>query len=342
MKKILLAVTDENFPTVITPEVEAKMMALGDVVKRDDLVNEFRKPSEDYDVEAAYVEAITDVQPEIIITGWGTAPLTMEAYRASPDLKYLCHCAGTVRKIVTRETLEAGLLVSNWGALPARTVAEASLMMTLAGLRKVSGFVRSLDAGGWRDDGFTGDSLFGRTVGLQGLGMIAQEFVRLLGPFGVEISAYSPNCPGEVFERLGVTREPDLARLYSANDVISIHASNTPENHHIVGKKILDGMKNGAVLVNTARGAIIDETALLDKLKEGNIWAALDVFETEPLPEDSPLRGLANVLLMPHQGGPTTDRRPDMGLHALENLTRYVNGEEVTDVVTARRYDMIT
>jgi phosphoglycerate dehydrogenase-like enzyme len=337
MKKILLAVTDENYPTVITPEVEAKMMALGDVVKRDDF-----KTQTELSAEEAYRAALAEVQPEIVITGWGTPGLTLDALKACPTLKYLCHCAGTVRKIVTRETLEAGLLVSNWGALPARTVAEASLMMTLAGLRKVSGFVRGLDAGGWRDGGFTGDSLFERKVGLQGLGVIAQEFVRLLKPFGIEISAYSPNCPDEVFERLGVTREPDLAHLYSANDMISIHASNTPENHHIVGKEILDGMKDGAVLVNTARGAVIDEAALLDKLKEGTVWAALDVFETEPLPEDSPLRGMTNVLLMPHQAGPTTDRRPDMGLHALENLMRYINGEDVTDTVSARKYDMIT
>ena len=339
MKKILMAVTEWNYPTVITPEVEAKIKALGDVVQREDLAN---KATEDYDPEAAYVKAIREVQPEIIVTGWGTAMLTMKAYRASPDLKYLCHCAGTVRKLVAREVIEAGLLVSNWGPLPARTVAEASLMMTLAGLRKVSGFIRAMDAGGWRDDEFTGASLFERKVGLQGLGVIAQEFVRLLGPFGVAISAYSPHCPDEVFERLGVRRETSLARLYAESDVVSIHASNTPENYHVVNKEILDGMQDGAVLVNTARGAIIDGAALAQKLREGKIWAALDVYETEPLPEDSPFRGLTNALPLPHQGGPTYDRQQDMGRHALANLTRYINGEPVTDVVHLRKYDLIT
>ena len=342
MKRILLAVTKDNYPVVITPEVEAKMKALGDVVRRGDLVNEYRKPSEDYDPEAAYVDAIREVQPEIIVTGWGTAMLTMKAYQASPILKYLCHCAGTVRKLIEREVIEAGVLVSNWGALPARTVAEASLMMALAGLRKVSGFVRLMDAGGWLHDDFTGASLFGRTVGLHGLGVIAQEFVRLLGPFGCDVSAYSPHCPDDVFERLGVRRETDLAALYSENDVVSMHASDTPENRHVVNKEILDGMKDGAVLVNTGRGAVIDEAALAEKLKERNIWAVLDVYEEEPLPEDSPLRGLTNVLLLPHCGGPTADQRGDMGRRALKNLTRYVNGEEVADVVTLRKYDLIT
>jgi phosphoglycerate dehydrogenase-like enzyme len=247
-----------------------------------------------------------------------------------------------VRSHITKKVIEAGLLVSNWGSLPARTVAEASLMMTLAALRKVSGFMRKMDAGGWAADTFTGWSLFERTVGLHGLGVIAQEFVRLLQPFGVTISAYSPNCPDEVFEKLGVRRETSLAKLYAENDVVSVHASNTPENFHIVNKEILSSMKDGAVLVNTARGAVIDEAAMAEVLSEGRIWAALDVYETEPLPADSPLRGMTNVLLMPHQGGPTRDRRADMGRHALDNLTRYVNGEPVTDVVSARKYDLIT
>ncbi|MFO7898952.1 MAG: hypothetical protein R6V58_07820, partial [Planctomycetota bacterium] len=147
MTKMLLAVTKENYPDVIAPETEAKIMALGDVVKRDDL-------KEADDPGAAYVEAIQDAQPEVIITGWGTPTLTTEGYRASPGLKYLCHCAGTVRRIVDRDVLAAGLLVSNWGRLPAPTVAEAALMMTLAGLRKVSGFVRLLDDGGWRTEAF--------------------------------------------------------------------------------------------------------------------------------------------------------------------------------------------
>ena len=342
MKKILFAVTEENFPTVVTPEVEAQMKALGEVVQRKDLVNGYRKPREGYDPEAVYAEAIAEVQPEIVITGWGTAMLTLAAYQSCPGLKYLCHCAGTVRKIVGREVIEGGLLVSNWGSLPARTVAEASLMMTLAGLRKVSGFVRLLDQGGWRTDDFTGVSLFERSVGLQGLGVIAQEFVRLLEPFGCRVSAYSPHCPDEVFERLGVRRETSLAKLYSESDVVSIHASNTAENHHVVNREILEGMREGAVLVNTARGAIIDESALAEVLRAGRIWAALDVLEEEPVPADSPLRGLGNVLLMPHQGGPTVDRRKDMGQHALENLVRYVNGEAVTDVVDVRKYDLIT
>jgi phosphoglycerate dehydrogenase-like enzyme len=330
MTKILLAVTADNYGTVIPPDVESELLGLGDVVQRKDL----GEPE-------AYHAAIAGVQPEVIVTGWGTATLTLDAYRSAPPLTYLCHCAGTVRRLIERDVLAAGLLVSNWGAIPARTVAEASLMMTLAALRRVSSCVRVMDGGGWGGD-LRGATLFGRTVGLHGLGVIAQDFVRLLGPFGCPISAYSPHCPDEVFERLGVRRETDLRRLYAENDVVSIHASNTPENHHIVDAEMLASMKDGAVLVNTARGAIIDEAALPAELARGRIWAALDVYEIEPLPEDSPLRGMTNVLLMPHKGGPTQDERPRMGRHALANLKRYLAGEEVEDVVSLRKYDLIT
>jgi phosphoglycerate dehydrogenase-like enzyme len=101
-------------------------------------------------------------------------------------------------------------------------------------------------------------------------------------------------------------------------------------------------MKDGAVLVNTARGAVIDTDALVAELKKGRIHAALDVFEKEPLPADHPLRGLENCMLLPHCGGPTPDRRVDMGRQGLRNLKRYLAGEAVEFVVTPAKYDLIT
>lgn len=339
MARILMAVTPENFPDVITPDVMAEIEKLADVVKRPDLR---AKPSPGYDPHAAYLNAIRDVQPDIIVTAWGSPLLTMDAYRACPNLKYLCHCAGTVRKIVERDVIAAGLLVTNWGNVIARTVAEAALMMTLACLRRVSAYVRLMDRGGWRDESLRSESLFEQTVGLHGFGGIAQEFVRLLRPFGCTVSTCSPHAPDSVLETWGVRRETSLARLYSENRIVSVHASNTPENFHVVNADILARMRDGAVLVNTARGAVIDEKALAAKLAEGKVWAALDVFEQEPLPPDSPLRRLNNVLLIPHEGGPTQDRQKDMGRHALQNLRRYLSGQPVSDVVTAEKYDLIT
>jgi phosphoglycerate dehydrogenase-like enzyme len=139
-----------------------------------------------------------------------------------------------------------------------------------------------------------------------------------------------------------VERVGDLKALYASNDVISIHTGNTPENFHIVNAGILGAMQDGAVLVNTARGAIIDTDALVAELRRGRIFAALDVFEEEPLPEDSPLRGLENCLLIPHQAGPTSDRMVDTGRLCIDNIRRYLAGEEPINQLTPARYDSMT
>jgi phosphoglycerate dehydrogenase-like enzyme len=215
-------------------------------------------------------------------------------------------------------------------------------MMTLAALRKITWYIPYMQDGGYWNPPVQGDSLFERKVGLHGLGGIAQEFVKLLKPFGCDISAYSPNCPDEVLTELGVKRQNDLAALYAENDVVSVHAALTEKTRGMVTKEILSGMQENAVLVNTARGAVIDEAALTDLVLAGKIWAALDVFENEPLAADSPLRNCDRCLVMPHVAGPTLDRMRDMGLQALANLTRYVNGEEVLDTISARKYDLMT
>ena len=116
----------------------------------------------------------------------------------------------------------------------------------------------------------------------------------------------------------------------------------TDENFHIVNAGLLSRMQDGAVVVNTARGAVIDTDALVEELKTGRIQASLDVYEEEPLPADHPLRGLENCQLIPHMGGPTPDRRKDMGRLAVTQVARYLRGEELENVVTAEKYDLIT
>ena len=164
----------------------------------------------------------------------------------------------------------------------------------------------------------------------------------LIKPFGCRISAYSPHCPDSIFEQFGVARAETLEQLYSKNRVISLHASKTDENFHIVNAGLLSRMQDGAVVVNTARGAVIDTDALVEELKTGRIQASLDVYEEEPLPADHPLRGLENCQLIPHMGGPTPDRRKDMGRLAVTQVARYLRGEELENVVTAEKYDLIT
>ncbi len=291
--------------------------------------------------EAIYSSTLQETQAQIVITGWGSPRLTVRALEENPQLEYMCHLTGTVRHFIEREALEMGLLVTNWGNLVGPTVAEGALVGILSCLRRTTevDFLMHRDKG-WR--GRQEESLFHQRVGLHGFGTIAQNLVKLLQPFQCEISTYSPHAPDEVLAQYRVGRVTDLKTLYAGNHIISIHASNTPENYHIVNADVLTAMEDGAILVNTARGAIVDTDALVTELKTGRIYASLDVYEKEPLPEDSPLRGLLNCHLTCHTAGPTEDRMVDMGDGAIENIRRYIQGEPVERVVDLQKYDLIT
>jgi len=311
-----------------------RLRVLGEVIVRTDL-----QVNRDDD---AYNALIVELRPRVLVTGWGTPKLRAETVRSVPELKYMCHATGSIRANIEKEAMEAGLLVSNWGRVGARPVAEGALMMILASLRHAWPHNRRMhQERAWPRD-LGGETLFGRRVGLHGLGYIAQELVKLLQPFGCRLSAYSPHCPDDVFQEYGVQRVTDLKSLYAGNDVISVHASKTPETFHIVNAEILAAMPDGAHLVNTARGAVIDERALAEELKTGRIWAALDVYEKEPLPEDSPLRGLDNCLLFAHMGGEVDGGSSGIGPYAVENIERFFRGEPVEAVVPASKYDLMT
>ena len=268
--------------------------------------------------------------------GYGQYP------KDNPQLKYMCHTAGTVKPFVEREAIEHGLLVTNWGNAIARSVAEAALMMILCCLRRVAKLTFSMHSRKeWPQD-IIPEGLFHQRVGLHGFGLIARELRRFLAPFECEVSAYSPHVPDWIFKEHNVKRANSLKELFEKNRIISVHAANTPENYHIIDRDNLRRLEDGGIIVNTARGAVIDENALYDELKTGRVWAALDVYEREPLPADSPLRGLENCLLLPHIGGPTPDRRVDMGKMALRNIQHYVSGEPLENIITAKRFDLIT
>ena len=295
--------------------------------------------------EDAYAKALQDAHAEIVITGWSSPLLTVGVMEANPQLKYMCNLTGSVRSMVTGEAIEAGLLVTNWGNLIGPTVAEAALLAMLSCLRRsVQVAFMMHQEKGWRSDKNNKDveSLFHQTVGLHGFGNVAQHLVKLLAPFECEISAYDPYLSDDVFEGAGVRRIADLKVLYADNRIISMHGPKTEETYHIVDADLLKCMQNGAILINTSRGALIDADALIAELKSGRISASLDVYETEPLPADSGLRGLLNCQLTPHTAGPTPDRYVDFGRAAIENIRKYVNGEAVDHVVDVQTYERIT
>lgn len=331
---ILVTLKSEHFTEIFDREAQAKLTSLGHVVYRFDL-NQQKGEQE-------YAAALQTSQADIVMTCWGSPRLTSEILQQAPRLKYLCHVAGEVRPYIDLDVIEAGLVVSNWGDIIARSVAEGTLMMMLAALRRATHFQMELHVRrGWKGNQQPEGLLYQR-IGLLGMGAIAQELVALLQPFDCKIYGYDPYITDAIFEKLKVVRLNSMASLFETCRIISIHAASTAETYHLIDRAMLSRLEDEGVIVNTARGAIIDTDALIAELKSGRIFAALDVFEEEPLPENSELRGLEDCLLMPHLAGPTRDRWTDMGNLAVANIENFIQGREVMYRITPEIYGLMT
>lgn len=338
MNKKILILESARFEAIFPENVMRQMEALGEVVVAKTQLSQ--KP----EAQAQVAALLKEHNPAVLVTGWGTPRVTLAVARENPELRFIHHTSGTLRVNIERDIFvhDDAPLVANWGTTISPSVAEAALMMTLAGLRRTTHCQMIMHVRkGWGND-LNPISLFERPVGIHGIGAIARDYAKLLKPFRCSLSSFCPGIPDELLEEHDVRRVDSLRELYGSNDVISCHEGSTPETYHIVNKDILACMRDGALLVNTARGQIIDTDALIAELKSGRIHAALDVYEPEPPPEDSPLRGLENCLLMPHDGGPTADWLPRMGMNCVRNVEKFFKGETPDHVITLEGYERMT
>jgi len=289
---------------------------------------------------AAFAALLREVDPEILVTGWRAPALPAVL---PPRLRYVCHLTGSVRGLVSRRQLEEGLLVTNWGGSISRVVAEGALFHLLSALRRGTHWALAMHRdGAWKTRDAETASLFGRRVGIHGFGRVARELLLLLAPFGVTVTVFAPDVDAAAEMAFGIRRAPNLESLFADNDIVIELAPLIPETEGIVTERLLRLLRPGSVFVNTGRGKVVDEAGLVRVAREGRVFFGLDVFAVEPLPADHPLRGLPNVGLTPHLGGPTTDRRRDAGSLAVDNLRAYVAGEPLEAVLTPSLFDQIT
>ncbi len=280
----------------------------------------------------------------LLVTGWQTPSLNSAvAVEDLRSLRYVCHVAGSVRQLVPRKLIADGLLVTNWGATIGPSLAECALMLILMALRRASHWAVAMHRdGGWKTDASPIQSLLGRRIGLHGFGASAQSLVPMLRPFTDHIRVFAPGVPVDVFVRSGVKPAKSLVELFSTSDVVVELSGATPENRHVINEELLRAIPDGGVFVNIARGSLVDETALVRVAQEGRLQIALDVFDVEPLPVNSPLRGLSNVTLLPHLAGPARELRRDCGALALRNIRAFQRGEPLEAVVSLEVYDRST
>jgi phosphoglycerate dehydrogenase-like enzyme len=277
---------------------------------------------------------------EVCIIGRGKNPcFSQELFKNFPDLKFFGYTGGSMKKIITPDVFETGINFVCGNDAFAKPLAEASLLLMLTALRRVNQFWFPLKEGGsgWPKEKHYTDSLLGKKVGLLGYGAIAAELVEMLKVFTPDICVADPYLTDESAVGNGFKKvcEPEL---FSSCDVVSIHHTLTETTLHMVDKELLSRMKDGAVLVNTSRGKIIDQTALLHELETGRIFAALDVYEQEPFPADSPLRSLPNAVLSPHMGGSTVQCYRNQVKFVIDDLERFSRGEPLSHRVTRERF----
>ena len=245
-----------------------------------------------------------------------SSPITGKIMDSAPDLRVIAKCSIGVDDVDVDAATERGILVthgpteSNWSG-----VAEGAMAMMLTLLKKIRERDEAVKQGGWRDPSLQGVSLGrhqdgypGITVGIVGLGRIGRRFADLLAPWRVRILAYDPYVEESLFIFCNAQRV-DLQQLLKESDVVSLHCVLTNETRHLIGSQQLALMKPGAILINTARGPVMDTKALIEALQSGAIAAAgLDVFEDEPLHGDSPLLKMGHkVLLSPHMASSNLD-----------------------------------
>ena len=260
------------------------------------------------------------------LTSWGVARLDTDVIAAAPHLRAVAHMGSSVTRIVSDALWERGIHVTTTAPALGRDVAETTLGLMIVGMKRIWPLGQHVDKGGWRESRYwPSRELHGKTVGIVGASHVGRHLIDLLRPFGVQILLHDPYVSEEEARRLGAT-SVELDDLVHRADVVSLHAPAKPETHHLLNSGRLALMKDDALLINTARGTLIDEVALVAELRKGRFFAFLDVTDPEPPAIDSPLRHLENVVVTPHLAGCIEDCSR-MGEMAVEELRRFFAGE---------------
>ncbi|MFC4513651.1 hydroxyacid dehydrogenase [Streptomyces ehimensis] len=280
-------------------------------------------------------------QADVLITGWGSPPLTEAFLARTPRVRVVLHAAGSVKWLVTEAVWERGIMVSSAADANAGPVADYALAAITFAAKKAVAAASAYAAGGaaaW--PGFAeregGD---GRTVGVVGASRIGRLILERLvaADTGCRVLLYDPYVSAAEAAKLGV-EVVGLGELCGSSSVITLHAPAVPETRHMLDARRLALIPDGGAIVNTARGSLIDTEALVRECTSGRLNAFLDVTEPEPLPTGHPLFSLPNVLVTPHIAGAQGSEVRRLGVWVVEETERWVRGLPLSGRV--RREDL--
>lgn len=266
-------------------------------------------------------DAVGDVSGVVV----GVDTWNEEIFNCAPGLKVLARFGVGVDNIDLDAAKERGITVTNAKGQNSNSVAELTVGLILSAMRNVPGFNDSVRQGRW--DRFMGRELLGKTVGLLGFGDIARRVAKKLGGFEVKLCAYDKYPDMKKAEELKVNMA-DMDEVLAGSDVLSLHLPSMKETYHIMNREAFGKMKNGAYLINTARGALVDENALYEALKSGKLTAAAaDVFEEEPVKPTNRLLELENLFVTPHTAAETYETYHTVGLVTAKAIMDVFNGK---------------
>lgn len=325
---------DIHFPASCRARLLAKLGAATDLLHSGPIAD-----LRDSDAAAHLAEV------DILITGWKSNPIDAELRRRMPRLKLVAHLAGTVKGILDLDAASSGLTVISGADANARPVAEFTLAHILLHLKRVPEWrqvyrsQRSRIA--TRDtelSGPVGNS--GRTVGIVGASRIGRRVAEDLRRHQVSVLLHDPFVSAGGASELGA-KKVSMEDLLSQSDVVSLHHPLLPTTEHSFGAAEFARMRDGALLINTARGRIIEPGALESAMADGRLFAVLDVTDPEPLPDTSPLWDMPNVTLTPHIAGSFGREVSGMTETVLEDIERFTRGEPLQNEVAVADWERV-
>lgn len=288
-------------------------------------------------------ELLTLVKDAVALAVRSETKVTRKVLEAAPALKVVGRAGVGVDNVDIEAATERGVIVMNTPGGNTISTAELTFSMLMALARRIPQAHLSMTQGNWDRKAFKGTELFGKTLGVLGMGRIGSEVAKRAIAFGMKVFAYDPYLTLDRAKELGVELVDDLAKIYAESDFITVHMPMTDETRGMINAAAFEKMKKGVRLLNCARGGIINEVDLLAAIESGKVaGAALDVYEAEPLAKDSPLRANPKIIMTPHLGASTEEAQENVGIEVAEQIIDLLTTGEVRNAINLPNLDAKT
>ena len=327
--RILIALRSTLFDLLFAPAQQARLRALGEVTM----------PGHEDNLSEAQLTQLIGGH-DIVITSWGTPTFSAAVLAAADRLKLIAHSAGSIKRLLPPPVFDAGTRVTHVAYSMSIPVAETTLALILLCLRNYHKIDLLFKDEGWAAARSTppGDELAGNRVGVIGAGYTGRAVIRRLLAMDAEVWLCDPYVSEEDAAALGVQKAA-LEPLMRGCPIVTLQAPATAETYRMIGAEQLSWLRDGAIFINTARAHLIDEAVLLTELQSGRISAALDVFDREPLPDDSPFRNLDNLIITPHIAAVTHQSYKRQGEITVDEIARFLSEGKLRYEVTRDMLD---